>query len=80
MCIIFIQLLPLHEGGALELVGLPGQFQGTQMKYWELTCFACFIGQVLLYEDDVQEFSLLFEDEGEQFRHVIDFKTLVVLP
>ena len=42
--------------------------------------FAPFFKQVLLYEDDVQEFSLLFEDEGEQFRHVIDFKMLAVPP
>lgn len=35
---------------------------------------SCHDVQILVYDDDAFEFSLLFEDEGEQFRHVIDFK------
>ena len=36
--------------------------------------------QILVYEDDALEFSVLFDDEGEQFRHVIDFKPFAVPP
>ena len=36
--------------------------------------------QILIYDDDMFEFSMLFDDEGEQFRHVIDFKPFLVPP
>lgn len=37
-----------------------------------------FSGQLLVYQDDLPCFSMLFEDDGEHFRHVIDFTPLLV--
>jgi len=36
-------------------------------------------GQLLIYEDDLPCFSMLFEDDGEHFRHMIDY-TPMTLP
>lgn len=36
------------------------------------------IGQLITYEDDLPCFSMLFEDNGEHFRHIIDFTPLLL--